>query len=337
MTTMPGSKAPIPPPVVVIFGDEEFQKSRALRGVLDAVFPPGIDRTLALCEYDGTRPEDQGGPDLAAVLDDLGTLPLLADRRVVVVRDADRFISAHRAPLERYFASPAPSGVLILVCRTFPRTTRLCRTAVTSGGQVIECKKLTGRTLVDFVLTEARARGQRMDHAVAARLVELIGQDQGLLDAEIEKLCLYVGTRRAITDADIADLVGLTRQEKIFAVMDAAARGQLDKALGLWHQVVATDPAAIFKAPGGMAFVLRRWLAAHRMLSEGLAIRMIAPKLMMWGRERELDQLLRHLPPARLRGILASIAELDSQAKVGARSIETGIEALLLEVAAPAA
>jgi DNA polymerase-3 subunit delta len=333
---MPKAKKHQSPPIVVVFGDEEYQKANALQRFLDTLLPPGVDRGLALGDYDGARPEDQGGPALASVLDDLRTLPFLADRRVVVIRDADKFISAHREPLERYLHRPAPTGTLVLVCRSFPKTTRLYKAVVAAGGQVVECKKLTARGLVDFVIAEARDRKKRLDYSVAARLIELIGQDQGILASEVEKLCLYGADRPVITADDVSDLVGVTREEKIFAVMDAAATGQLPQALQLWHQVVTTDRAATFKAIGGMAFVVRRWLAAHQMAADGLPIRAIAPKVMMWGRERELDTLLRRLSPARLKRILATIADLDSQAKVGARSIEMGIEALLVETAASA-
>lgn len=334
---MPKAKTRHAPPIVVIFGDEEFQKSEALRRVLDALLAPEVDRSLALCEYDGTRPEDQGGPGLATVMDDLATLPFLSDRRAVVIQDADKFMTAYRDRLERYLKSPAPTGTLVLVCRSFARNTRLYKAAIPAGGQVIECKKLWGRDLIDFVIAESRARGKRMSQEVAARLVELIGQDQGILTGEVEKLCLYAHDRAAISDNDLSDLVGLTREEKIFAAMDAAATGHLPQALQLWHQTVATDPAAVFKALGGMAYVVRNWIIAYRMSADGLPIPAIAPKVKMWRRERELGILLRRLPPARVKRTLAAIGELDSQAKVGLRSIETGVEALLHEVAAPTA
>ena len=334
---MPKARTKPPPPVVVIFGDEEFQKSKALQLALDSLLPPEVDRGLASCEYDGSRSEEQGGPALATVMDDLATLPFLADRRVVVIREADKFITTHRPRLETYLQSPAPTGTLVLVCRSFPKTTRLYKAVVAAAGEATECKKLTARGLIDFVLAEAHARRKRIDYPVAARLVELIGQDQGLLVSEVEKLSLYAHDRPTITSDDIADLVGLTREERIFAVMDAAATGQLAEALHLWHQVTATDSAAIYKALGGMAYVVRRWINAHQMAADGLPIQAIAPKVMMWRRERELETLLRRLPPTRLKRILATIARLDAQAKVGARSIDTGIEALLLEVAAPAA
>ena len=334
---MPKAKARPAPPIAVVFGDDEFQKANATRTIVDTLLPPEVDRGMALSEYDGTRAEGQGGPGLATVMDDLATLPFLSDRRVVVIRDADDFVSAHRERLERYLEAPAPTGTLLLVCRSFPKTTRLHKAAVAAGGQVIECKKLTGRSLIDFVMAEVRARGKRIDRTVAMRLVELIGQDSGVLASEIEKLCLYALDRPAISADDISDLVGATREEKIFAVMDAAAAGRLAQALELWRQVIATDTAAVFRALGGMAYAVRRWCLAQRMAADGVPVPAIAPKVMMWGRQRELEALLRRLSPDRLKRILAAIAELDSQAKVGARSIETGVEALLLKVASDAA
>jgi DNA polymerase III subunit delta len=205
------------------------------------------------------------------------------------------------------------------------------------GGQVLECRKLTGRALAGFVVEEAGKRAKRMDAAAAGRLCELIGQDLGLLASEVEKLSLYVGQRQAITAEDVSELVGQSREEKIFRVMDLAGLGRLPEALSAWHQVLATDPAAIYKALGGMAFVLRRWLDAQQLRAGGTSIREIAPRMMMWGRERELEGLLMRLTPGRLTGLLAGIGELDSQAKSGRRSIETGVEELLFKVAAPSA
>ena len=325
------------PPVVVIFGDEEYQKAATLQRTLDTLLPPEADRMMALCQYDGTENEDHGGPSFASVMDDLATLSLLAERRVVLIREAESFISGYREKLEKYLTKPAASATLVLECRSFPKTTRLYKALGACGGQLYECKKLSGRALVGFVVEEARARQKRIEPAAAERLCELVGQDQGALAGEVEKLCLYAAERPVVTAQDVRELVGQSREERIFRVMDTAGVGRLPEALTLWRQVLATDPSAIYKVLGGIAFVLRRWLNAQRMLAEGAPIRAIAPKLMMWGREREVETLLRRLSPEQLERLLAEVAELDLQAKTGIRSIETGIEALLIHVATPAA
>lgn len=330
------AKSDMQPPVVVVFGDEGYQKTAALQRTLDTLLPPEADRAMALCAYDGTQSVEQGGPDFAAVMDDLATMPLLAPRRVVLVREADGFVSEYRSRLEKYLTAPSPTGTLILECRSFPKNTRLHKLVAECGGRLHECKKLSGRALAGFVLAEAQTRGKRIEPEAAGRLCELIGSDQGALAGEVEKLTLYAADRPAITAEDVRDLVGQSREEKVFAALDAAGAGRATEALALWHQVLATDPAAVYRTVGGVAYVLRRWLAAHRMLAEGLSIHSIAPKVMMWGRERDLETILRRLPPRLVKRLLTAVGELDSQAKSGTRSIETGVEALLLQVAAPA-
>ncbi|RMF85332.1 MAG: hypothetical protein D6744_01595, partial [Planctomycetota bacterium] len=159
--------------------------------------------------------------------------------------------------------------------------------------------------------------------------------EYGAVVGEIEKLCLYARRRSQITEQDVTELVGLSREEKIFACMDAAGAGDARRALSAWRDVLATDRSAAFRAVGGVAFVLRKWLRAQQMADEGLSPRAIAPKVMMWGRENQLAEILRRQPARRVKRLLSRLAELDSQAKAGARSIETGIETLLLETAAP--
>lgn len=322
------------PAVTAIYGDEEFRKSEALQQSLKALIPPDADREMVLSEYDGTKLGDEGGTAISAVFDDLNTLPFLADRRVVVIRDADKFITAYREPLERYTERPSPTGYLVLVSRSFPKTTRLAKAMIAAGWPVIECKKLNTRELAGFVVEETRARGKRIAPQLAQHLVDLIGQDQGCVRNEVEKLVIYLGKRPEITQEDIALLVGQSREEKVFAVMDAVAAGQPRRALELWHQVLESDPAGQFKAVGGVAYVLRRWLAAHVMTAAGESAFAIAPKVGMWNRGQELEQLLRRMPALRVKRLLARVAELDAQAKVGARSIETGIESVLLEASA---
>lgn len=323
-----------PPPIAVFYGDDDHTRSKRIGELLDALLPQGVDRALAVSEYDGSAPEERGGPTPAAVFDDLATLPLLAPRRVVIVRDADAFISAVREGLERYLEHPAPRGTLVLECRSFPKNTRLYRAAQKAGGLLEECRKATGRGVSELVAAATARRRKRIDKAAIERLIDRVGNDAGVLENEIEKLCLYVGQRRQITTDDIDALVGASREERIFAVLEAAGTGQLETALRQWRGVLATDPAAPYRAVGGMAFVLRGWLAAHRLAADGVSVRAIATKLKMWRKENELAQILRRNPPGRVRRLLAALAEADLQAKQGRRSIETAIEALLIATAA---
>lgn len=320
------------PPIFVIFGDEEFRKVQALEQTLDRLLPPDVDRGMALCEYDGAKPEEAGGPAIAAVLADLRTLPFLADRRVVLIRDADRFVSAYREKLEEYCRAPSAVGTLVLECRTFLRTTRLAKAIPAAG--LLECKKLRGDALIAFAVEQAHAAGKQLDPATAALLVERIGNDQGIVANEIEKLALYTASRTRITPEDVAALVGLTREEMIFAAVDAAAQGRLAEALTQWRQMLALDKDVIYPALGGIAWKLRSLLSAHQQKAAGGNLYAIANKTGYYNRADDLAKILTHLPETRIARAVAQIARLDQQVKTGLRSIESSVEAVLAGLAA---
>lgn len=331
---MARSQGSTPRPLAVIFGESEYLRAQRTAQVLDKLLPPEVDRGVALAEYDGTRSEEQGGPTLAAVFDDLNTLPFLADRRVVVIRDADRFVTAARDKLETYLQKPSPTAVLVLVCRTFQKTTRLYKAAAALGCEMIECGRVSAAQVERMAVQQAEALGVALDADVARQLVQQVGANPGLIATEVEKLCLYVVDRKAISRSDIEVLVDSNREEQIFGAMDTAAQGRSAEALMQWQQVLAHEPKAVFMAVAGMASKARSWLAGHRALNDGRSSSEIATQMRCFGRADVAMAILRRIPERKVRRLLAAIADLDTQAKSGARSIETGVERILLATAA---
>src|SRR5438876_664990 len=89
-----------PLPVYVLHGDEEFLKRQALQALRQVVLGSAEESFGA-----SSHPGDKAS--FAAVRDELLTLPFLAARRLVVVEDADPFVTKYRSLLEKYAAEPA--------------------------------------------------------------------------------------------------------------------------------------------------------------------------------------------------------------------------------------
>src|SRR6185295_7995500 len=136
------------PAIHVVYGAEMLLKREAIQSIMDRVLG-NAERSLALTEYDG------GNAELAPVLDDLRTPPFLAERRLVIVRDADTFITRYRPELEDYADKPSPTGVLLLECKTFPSTTRLYK-RVQAIGDVTKCEAVAARNIPGWL--EQRGR-----------------------------------------------------------------------------------------------------------------------------------------------------------------------------------
>jgi DNA polymerase-3 subunit delta len=310
----------------VIYGAEAFLKRQALMDVLDRALA-GADRSLALSEYDGTS----AGVELASILDDLRTLPFLSERRVVLIRDADAFITKYRESLETYLENPSSTGVLVMEARSFPGTTRLARKAATLG-EVIKCEAVAARTLPGWLASRARdAYRLRLDAGAAAMLLEFVGDELGLLDAELQKLALYVGQRGEVLPADVQACVGHTREEQVWGILSAISAGDEGRALSLWEQVWETDRAAQGRAVGGIAYKVRQLLNAKRAQEAGAAPAELARLLMIWRDDRRLRTELGAFTTEQVETMLCRLLQADVAAKTGRSSVQSAIEAFIVE------
>lgn len=306
--------------VYAIVGAERLLRHEALDRVLQQ---SGAESDpLGPSRFDGDSAE------LAMVLDELRTPSLLGGRRVVIVDDADEFISIHRAPLERYCADPSPSGVLVLLCDSLPKTTRLHK-QIAATGELILFEPLKGNQVGAWLTDRAAQRhGKKLSGSAAAALRDHLGTDLGRLDAELAKLTAYVGQRDRIEANDVAECTGRLREERIFAVADALVAGETAKALERWDQVMATDRAAPQRAIGGLAYSIRNWTQARRITRRGgdpsaiFARSFVGPSQAQRGMRTPLDEW---------RNRVQDLLRVDHATKTGLGSVDLAIEKFIVK------
>jgi len=308
-------------PVYVVVGPDRFLRNEALRHILDALEG----------EMDSVGPARMDGSEagLAEVLDEVRTLSLLGSRRVVVVDDADPFITTHRKPLERYVDKPAEDGCLILLCNTLPKSTRLYK-GIAKVGSVTHCEPPTRRAVAGWITQWAREKyGKRITPPTAQHLREHLGDDLGILDAELSKLTAYVGQRAEITPGDIDDLTGQHREEKVFGVTDAISSGDTAGALRHWEQVLATDRAAPGRAIAGLAWGVRRLLQAKREWDRGANIGELARR--MFVDPNVLQRRLARVDPQQLERQQEDLLAVDLAVKTGASTVDVAVEKFIVK------
>lgn len=241
-------KAPAVPGVVVLSGGQQHLKLAVLHWLRSAVLQ---DDESGLTRFAGKD------VDLQSVTDELRTVSMWGDRRLVLVEDADEFVTKYRAGLEKYAAAPAKKGVLVLDVKTWMKTTRLAKQVALTGLDV-ECTELKGAPLVRWLEETAHNPHQAtIQRDAAALLVELIGDDLGLLDQELSKLASYVGKGGSITVDVVRTMVGGWRMETTWAMTDAVCNGDLATALKDLNDLLYHGEAPQ-KLIGGVHFVFRK-------------------------------------------------------------------------------
>jgi DNA polymerase-3 subunit delta len=230
-------------PLYALVGEDVYLRREALRALVRQALGDDAE-DQAPVRFAGETAK------LADVLDELRTLPFLATRRVVLVDSADAFVTAHRKGLEAYAEHPSATGTLVLAVKTWPATTRLAK-LFAAGGLNIDCKAPTEGQLPEWIVRQAsQAWGAQFDPEAARLLLELVGPEVGLLAAEVDKLCTYVGDRRTVEPADVITMVGAGRVETIWRVLDAASTGQPAEALDLLDRLLTSGeyPAGLLAA-----------------------------------------------------------------------------------------
>ncbi len=238
---------PQPTPVAVVVGPDA-----ALRGWT-------IDRLTAggnVTVHDG---ETAQWSDLG---DDLRTASLFGgdEPKSAVVRAADKFVSSFRDHLEKYVPSPSTTASLVLELTSLPVNTRLHK-AVEAAGTRINCTaevgKKVGVTAADrrkFISGFIAGRNQcKLAAGAADALVELLGEDLGMIDTEVAKLAVYHPVGAKIDETFVRDTVGGWRGQTIWQTAAAMASGnaaeaieQLDRLMSGGERVIALLPQLAF-------------------------------------------------------------------------------------------
>jgi DNA polymerase-3 subunit delta len=206
-------------PVYVLHSEHPLLVERALAAIRDEAVPAAA----RAFNYDVV----DGKPTGAQIVALAQTLPMMAARRLVYVRDLAQVAAGDADALVAYFAKPNPTTVVAAVTSKLDKRQKLFATANKLGYlHVLEAP----RQLAPWVRAEAAARGVKMEPAAMQRLVDAVGDDLSRLALAIDQLGVYA-EGRAVAPADVDELVAETRERSVFELTDAI--GAADRARSL--------------------------------------------------------------------------------------------------------
>ncbi|MEJ5339987.1 MAG: DNA polymerase III subunit delta [Thermogutta sp.] len=244
----------------VTYGDDEYLHTLTLQK-LRKVWLPQPEDELNLSEFSA---DDVTWAD---VYRELVTVSMFTTHpRVVIVTQADNFVTRHRAELEKWVSESSRRNILALSVHQWSPQTRLAK-LVAEKGVAVECSfsKKKRPELVAWIRKWARQEyGLTLESEAAELLLESVGPVSGLVDQELRKLA-GLG-KKTITTEMVRELTGTWRTKTVWEIIHAALEGKTAAALTEVHRLLEAGetPLGIL---GMMAGTLRRYtLATHRYL-----------------------------------------------------------------------
>jgi DNA polymerase-3 subunit delta len=278
-----------PAPVYLLVGDDEAEISR-LTSEVTALVEEDLRAFNVERLYAGEK-----GVTAASIVEAARMLPMMSDRRVVVVLRGERLLKPKRRgraeeapagedeqgggdadPLIEYLQRPEPTTTLVIAAADVDKTRRLWKSGFQKHAAIVECWGLKGekdprfldlrsiaRRAEQMVRQAAADAGQQIDPAAARLVAERAGADIVRLRGDVDRLLLFAAGKPKITLADAQEVVSAESSHDNWAVTNAIQQGNAGEALR--QLALALDSGAVpYMVLGQLAWFVREKLGDPR-------------------------------------------------------------------------
>lgn len=181
--------------------------------------------------------------DWAAVVNACMRYPMFAEKQVVLLKEAQHMRDIEK--LEGYIENPLASTIFVVSYKEkkLDKRTRLYKT-LQKGGEVFNSEKLRDYKLPEWITEYVQSQGFTISSKAVMLLAEHIGNDLSRISNEIEKMTVNLGKRKEITEDDIENYVGVSKEYNAFELQDALSKKDLLKAIRIIQYFEGNPKAA---------------------------------------------------------------------------------------------
>ena len=224
----------LPGPAYFFSGPESRIKQRALEALMTLI-PEGI-RPFNVNIYHGNE------TDLAEVVAAARTVPFMAPRRLVILRDLEKLRRTERRSdlLEEYLRAPVLETVLVMTTEE----TDAAKTLKKRYGEWwvdVEFAPLRGRQMAEEIEWEVARLGCRIAPEAVGPLLDATGADLGRVQRELEKLRSAVGEGGLIGEREILRHVAGYGYQNHFDLLNAISARDLEGSVRLLSRVLVRE------------------------------------------------------------------------------------------------
>ena len=309
-------------PAYLLAGDEPLLRDDALRAIKNVV----LEKESTDFNFDRL----EGGQTSAAALRDaMGLLPLMASRRLVVLREPVHRKASSKLLLEALVellgqSTQEITSVLVVIAgKTDGRSAWV--KSFKGEAVVVECVAPRSiRDLVRFIKDESTAQKVKFEASAAELLAEQIGPQLLMLRQEVAKAALIAGTEGPVTRSHVQEMACQVAEEPIWDLTDAIGEGRAGAALDILHRMLIS---------GAPTPVLLGSLAAHfrKLIRHRAGGQVLGPPFVV----RKIGTQAGRYSKRRLLSALEAIHEMDEILKgKGGLPADLALEQLVLELAA---
>jgi DNA polymerase-3 subunit delta len=253
-------------PLYYLYGDESFLIDESLAALETKALGDGL-RDFNLTSFYGDEAE------MSAIRDAVETLPMMAQVRVVVVKNAHELSDKDWEELAPVIDNPVSTTALICVGTKLDKRKKYSKRFIEKG-IVVEFKRPYDNQIPDWIRLICKKQGLILGSEAVELMHQLVGSNLSDIHAETLKLAQFVGERKKVTNEDVLSVVSHVRIDSVFDLTDAIGQGDRARALLCLANLLDHGQNEV-----GVLALISRHFRILKLVSDGLKEGLTGPKL----------------------------------------------------------
>jgi DNA polymerase-3 subunit delta len=244
-------------PVYLIYGEEKYLHDELIDRIIDTSLDSGTkDFNLDIFYASETQADK--------IINVTSSFPMMAQRRVVVVKDIQQLKPTDLKYLADYVSRPSETSCLILSLPGRKKTGKWF-TAIFNKALSIDCRKLYDNEVPGWVESYVQSKNL----AIAKEAIQLLQAQVGnsLLDLvnELEKVQINIHPREKITLEDVQRVTSISKQFNIFELCNAIGEKNFPRSIAILNKLIGQG-----ESPTGMIIQIMRHFVNLMKINENI-------------------------------------------------------------------
>ena len=163
-------------------------------------------------------------------------MPVMADRRLVILKDAQVVTEKDWLQLDELKNLINGSIVFVIQANQLDKRKKSIKKWIEIGA-VIECLTPQEVARAPWIKTLANEKGLELENDALAYMVQMGGNSLSEINSDLDKLSLFFGEPKRLSIGDVAQVLQRSREESIFSLADSIGKKDRPQALFLFRRL----------------------------------------------------------------------------------------------------
>jgi DNA polymerase-3 subunit delta len=217
-------------PAYLIFGEEKFLHDE----LIDKILSIGLDAGTRDFNFDLFYASETS---IDKIINIAMSFPMMAERRIVVVKDIQHLKATELKYLAGYVQKPSKSTILILTLPERKKTGKNFN-EIYKNIVAIECRKLYDSEIPAWIQGYLGSKNFEIENQAIQLLHAQVGNSLLSLVNELEKIEINIHPKIKITVEDIQTVTSISKQFNIFELCNSVGKKNFSQAVSILNKLL---------------------------------------------------------------------------------------------------